>query len=392
VYSGIFATYANFGWTPSDRDPLPSQRPLIDRWMLSRLASVEAQVDALLERYEATHAVNALMDFFVNDVSNWYVRLNRARFYDVDGDDNRAAFATLHEVLTVTCRLLAPFAPFVTDWVHTELTGESVHVAPYVRAEPDRIDADLEAAMADMRALATLGRAAREDAGIKVRQPLGRMVAVVPSGSANETHEALVALLAAELNVKTVSFATSADAFVTLEAKPNFRTLGKKFGKDTPVAAAQVAALDSAALLAFERGEPLVIATSSVSRALEPDDVSIVRRASGDLVVKAENGYVAAIDPEISDALRGEGIARELVNRVQRLRKELDYAVSDRIALGVTGDPAVLDAVMAHADWIANEVLATQLDTLPMLDPSHAIHRLDLDGLAADVTLTRTQT
>ena len=392
VYSGIFATYANFGWAPSDLDPLPADRPLIDRWMLSRLASVEAQADALLERYEATHAVNAVMDFFVNDVSNWYVRLNRARFYDVDGDDNRAAFATLHEVLAVTCRLLAPFAPFVTDWVHRELTGESVHVAPYVRAEPDRIDASLESAMKDIRELATLGRAAREDAAIKVRQPLARMVAVVPSGNAAEAYDALVPLLASELNVKSVGFATSADSFVTLEAKPNFRTLGKKFGKETPVAAAQIAALPSDALLAFERGEPLTIATPGASRTLDAEDLSIVRRASGDLVVKAEGGYVAAIDPTITPELRREGVARELVNRVQRLRKELEYDVSDRIALMIAGDPAVLDAVRAHGEWIAGEVLATRLDVFPMLDASHAIHRLDLDGLAADVTLTRTQT
>jgi isoleucyl-tRNA synthetase len=192
--------------------------------------------------------------------------------------------------------------------------------------------------------------------------------------------------------VKSVGFATSADAFVTLEAKPNFRTLGKKFGKETPVAAAQIASLPSSTLLAFERGEPVTIATPGTSRTLDAEDLSIVRRASGDLVVKAEGGYVAAIDPTITPELRREGVARELVNRVQRLRKELGYDVSDRIALMVAGDPAVLDAVQAHGDWIAGEVLATQLDVLPMLDATHAIHRLDLDGLAADVTLTRTHT
>ncbi|MDP9279247.1 MAG: isoleucine--tRNA ligase, partial [Gemmatimonadota bacterium] len=180
VYTGIFAEYANFGWSPSDNDPSPEDRPLLDRWILSRLAAVEREADELLSRYEATNAAKAVMTFFDEDVSKWYVRQSRHRFYDVDGEDNRAAFATLHEVLTVTCRLLAPFAPFVTDWVHRELTGGSVHLAPFVRPPAAAIDVDLERAMSHIRTLATLARAAREEAGVKVRQPLARMVCVVP--------------------------------------------------------------------------------------------------------------------------------------------------------------------------------------------------------------------
>src|SRR6185503_7196561 len=129
----IFATYANFGWEPSDADPAPGNRPPLDRWILSRLATVEREVDAALTAFDATNAARLVMQFFVDDVSNWYVRLTRPRYYDVDRDDNRAAFATLHEVLAVTCRLLAPFAPFLSDWVHNELTGDSVHLASYVR-------------------------------------------------------------------------------------------------------------------------------------------------------------------------------------------------------------------------------------------------------------------
>ncbi len=140
IYGGIFAQYANFGWAPSAQDPAVAARPTVDRWILSRLASVESEVDALMARYEATLAARAVMDFVTDDVSNWYVRLNRARFYDVDTADSRAAFATLHEVLTVACRLLAPFAPFLTDWMHRELTGDSVHVAPYVRAAAPAVD------------------------------------------------------------------------------------------------------------------------------------------------------------------------------------------------------------------------------------------------------------
>ena len=124
VYSGIFAQYANFGWSPSTHDPPLARRPVIDRWMISRLAGLERAVDAALEAYDATTAARAIIEFVDDDLANWYVRLNRARFYDVDADDNRAAFATLHDVLVSVCRLLAPFAPFVSDWIHRELTGE----------------------------------------------------------------------------------------------------------------------------------------------------------------------------------------------------------------------------------------------------------------------------
>jgi isoleucyl-tRNA synthetase len=392
VYSGIFATYANFGWTPSLDDPAPDDRPAIDRWALSRLSSVEQRCDALLRDYQATHAVNAVMDFFMDDVSNWYVRLNRHRFYDVDTADNRAAFATLHEILSVTCRLLAPFAPFVSDWIHNELTGESVHVAPYVRTQPTRIDPDLERAMDDVRALATLGRAAREEAGIKVRQPLVSMLCVLPGHDAGASLRELVPLLASELNVKRIDFASSADDFVTLEAKPNYRTLGKKFAKETPAAAALVARLDSDALMKFERGEPLTIATATQSHTLAADDLTIVRRASGDLVVRYGDGYVAAINPLVTPDLRREGISRELVNRVQRLRKELGFAVSDRIVLTVAGGSELNEAVAAHRDWISAEVLAPELRSAPLLDGTHPAYHLDLDGLAAEVTLIKVET
>jgi len=386
VYSGIFALYANFGWEPSDDDPPVAERPEIDRWILSRLAAVESDADAMLERYDATLAAREVMDFFVDDVSNWYVRLNRHRFYDVDAPDNRAAFATLHEVLVVTCRLLAPFAPFITDWVHTELVGESVHLATYARSESPPRDDALEQEMTHVRTLAKLGRAAREDAGVKVRQPLQRIVCVVPD---TRGIGKLVPLLADELNVKDVSFLTSADALVTLEAKPNFRALGKKFGKQTPLAAEAVSKLKSDALAAFERGEPLSISVGDDKRALDADDLVIVRRASGNLVVKEEAGYFAAIDPVVTPELRAEGLAREIVSRIQRMRKETGLAVSDRISLWVTGTPEINEAVRTHADWISEEVLARELFVGQAAEQHHAMQSVDIDGQQVSIAFER---
>ncbi|HEY5022576.1 MAG TPA: class I tRNA ligase family protein, partial [Gemmatimonadaceae bacterium] len=398
VYTGIFAEYANFGWSPSDKDPVPVDRPLIDRWVLSRLATVEREADELLARYEATNAAKAVMTFFDDDVSKWYVRQSRHRFYDVDGEENRAAFATLHEVLTVTCRLLAPFAPFITDWVHRELVGGSVHLAPYARPVGGAIDVDLERAMSHIRTLATLGRAAREDAGVKVRQPLGRMVCVVPlpgvalrgvGGRAEAVLEELSPLLAAELNIKKVEFISTADDLVTLEARPNFRSLGKKFGKNTPLASEAVRALSSEALKEFEAGKPLYVSVENDSRELSAEDLTIVRRASGEMVVKEEAGYFAAVDPVVTRELRLEGLARELVSRIQKLRKELGFAVSDRITLFVGAGAEIQEAVKALQKWIADEVLAVRVSIGDKIEGTHATHAFDLDGQSVEVALER---
>ncbi len=384
----FFADYANFGWSPSAADPVPSERPVIDRWMLSRLATVEREVHALLLEYDATNAAQRLMQFVADDVSNWYVRLNRGRFYDVQAPDSRAAFATLHEVLVVTNRLLAPFAPFASDWQHRELTGTSVHLAPYLRDGALPTDAALERAMDEVRALARLGRAAREAAGIKVRQPLARMICVAPALPA-ALEEALLPYVATELNIKRIEVARSADALVTLEAKANFRTLGKKFGKATPEAAAAVAALSSEALRAFEHGEPLVVSAGGQEHALAAEDVLIQRRATGDFVVQEDAGRFAAIDPTVTPELRAEGLARELVSRVQRLRKESGLALSDRIVLYVQGDGAVEAAARAHADWIAGEVLARRLTVGAPEGAPDATTAADLDGVAATIAFTR---
>ena len=391
VYSGVFAQYANFGWEPSAGDPVPADRPLIDRWMLSRLSAVEAEVDARLDRYDATGAARALMSFVDDDVSNWYARRNRDRFYEVDGVDNRAAFATLHEVLVVTARLLSPFAPFLTDWMHRELTGESVHLAPFTRPSPAPREPALEGAMDAVRRLATLGRAAREEAKIKVRQPLRRAVCVAPAADQGLL-EQLLPLLAAELNVKAIEFAKTGDALVTLKARANWKSLGKRFGKKTPLAAAAVTAFTSDELRAFEAGHPLAVTVDGETHELTRDDVDVLKSASGELLVQEGAGFVTAIDPTVTDELRLEGLAREVISRVQRLRKEAGLAVSDRIRLAVSGGAELQAAVERHRGWIAGEVLATELLVGPdKLQDSAVSQVVDLDGVEAAIALTPTE-
>jgi isoleucyl-tRNA synthetase len=367
------------------------ERALIDRWILSRLATVEAEADALLTRFDVTSAARLVMGFVADDVSNWYVRQTRPRYWAPDGTLDRAAFATLHEVLVVVCRLLAPITPFLTDWMHRELTGTSVHLADYARPAQERVsEPALERAMAEVRELARLGRAAREEAGLKVRQPLARLVAVVPPDTPPVFHE-LLPLLAGELNVKAVELAGSADALVSLEAKANFRTLGKKFGKETPRVAQAVGAMTTDQLRALERGESVTIEVDGTAREIAPEDVALLRRASGDLVVQEAEGRFAAIDTNLTEELRGEGLARELVSRVQRMRKDADFDVSDRIRLWLAGDAALLRAVESHREWVAGEVLARELVIGAQLpdDVEHAARTVDLDGITARVALVK---
>jgi isoleucyl-tRNA synthetase len=397
VYSGIFAQYANFGWAPSAADPRVAERPVLDRWVLSRLAAVEAEVDAALLRFDATAAARLLMDFVSEDVANWYVRLSRARFYEVDGADNRAAFATLHEVLVVTTRLLAPFAPFIADWIHHELTGQSVHLAAFRRDASTSAaallarDEALEGAMAAARTLATLGRAARESAGIKVRQPLGTMTCVTP-GIAPAWHAMIAPLVAAELNLKQVTFADSAADWVRLEGKANFPVLGKIVGAAMKATKPIVEALEQAQLRTIEGGGTVTVEVPGYGAlALDATRVTITATAATSLVVQQGEGLSVALDPTVTPDLRAEGMAREVVSRVQRLRKESGLAVSDRIRLVVAAAPDVQEAMRAHAAWIAQETLARECvvaDALP--SPAWpATAEVDLDGATARIALTK---
>jgi isoleucyl-tRNA synthetase len=202
----------------------------------------------------------------------------------------------------------------------------------------------------------------------------------------------LLPVLASELNIKTIEVATSGDALVTLEAKPNFRALGKKFGKKTPLAAEAVARFTSAHLRQFEEGGELLVTVDGETHGLELDDLTIIRRASGDLVVQEEHGFFAAIDPVITPELRREGMARELISRVQRMRKEAGLAVSDRIRLFVSAEGAGREAVEEHRTWIADEVLANELVLGPISERTRDIlarQTVDLDGVPADLALTK---
>ncbi|MEX0893343.1 MAG: isoleucine--tRNA ligase [Gemmatimonadota bacterium] len=385
----FLALYANLeGWAPSDDDPPVEARPVLDRWVLSRVAGLAERVGAEMEAYEATRAARAVSDFVVDDLSNWYVRRSRARFWgSADAADTRAAFRTLHEALVTVARLLAPFVPFTADWLHRAVVGESVHLASFPEAVAPR-DVELEEGMEATRMLASLGRAAREAIGIRVRQPLRALHAVIP-GRAELTDE-LLAVLRDELNVKEVHFLAGAEELVSFQGVPNFRVLGKRFGPDTPRVAEAIRALPSDALLAVRSGGELAVEVDGERHVLSAEEVEVREEARGELAVQSEAGYVAALDPALDDALRREGLARELVSRIQRLRRDAGLEVSDRVRLAVAGSEPVLEAAATYADYIMHETLAVEVgtgaDAVAGLD--HAVE-LELDGMSGRVGLTR---
>ena len=381
----FFQEYAG-EWSPTaGRVAPPSALDRADRWILGRLDYTVAAVTAAFQGYDVTAGTRALMEFVVDDLSNWYVRTNRPRFWAPDqpsGDP--AALATLHECLVTVAKLLAPAAPFQSDWLHRSLTGTSVHLAGWP-ADQGRLDPALDAAMDAARRLTSLARSARETGKAKVRQPLGAMKVAVPKRAVNAEFEALLPLLAAEVNVKTIEIVASEDSLVRLKAKPNFKTLGKRYGTRTKEAAAAVATLSPGQVGDLEQGRG--------ARAGEfeygTEDVVVEREVMTDWLVASDGPFVAALDPALTPALEAEGLAREFVSRVQRLRKDAGFAVTDRIALAVEGPEAVLAALRNHGTFLSEETLARRFEPGRRLEKPELEQQLDLDGHAVTVGLAR---
>jgi len=386
----FFALYGNVeGWEASEADPEPARRSLLDRWILSRLDTVVAEVGAELDDYELTRAYRALGDFLDEDLSNWYVRRARPRFWGKTADvDGRAAFRTLRDVLVTACRLAAPVTPFSADWLHRALTGESVHLARFPDADASLRDDELERAMAAARDVVSLGRAAREEVQIRVRQPLRTLEVVLPEG--RELDGEILELVKEELNVKEVRFLTTSDSLVHLVARPNFRSLGPRFQKDAEAAATAIRGLGSGDLEDFQAGEPLEIQVGGASRRLVPDDLQIVEEGAGDRVLRTEGGLTVALDPTVDDELRREGLARELVNRIQRLRRDAGLEVTDRIRLAVYGPGEIQGAALEHEPFIVGETLAVELEVGREGDGHLHSREVELDGIPATIALERT--
>ena len=350
----FFVLYANAeGIGREDLEPGSSD---LDRWIVSRLQGVIRNVTEAMDRYDCTVAGREIAAF-VDELSNWYVRLSRRRFWEGD----REAFGTLHHCLLEVTKLLAPFTPFVADEIHSNLAAapDSVHLCDFPELRPEREDGELEAGIeATMRAI-ELGRAARAQAKIKVRQPLRKAVIVATELERAEI-ERLGDLVRGELNVKELEFVSEEGELLSYEAKPNYRALGPRFGKSMPKVADAIAALDPSHLLAASRGErSLGIAIDGRDHVLEPDDFTLVMNPLAGYEVEAEAGRAVALELDLDDELVREGLAREIVHAVQGARKDAGLDVSDRISLTLGGDEELLAAAREHEAYIAGETLAT---------------------------------
>jgi isoleucyl-tRNA synthetase len=383
---GFFSLYAE-DWDHHDA-PDVTDRPVVDRWLRSRLDTLVATVRAAWDGFDVTSGVRAIMEFCDSDLSNWYVRVNRARFWAPDATADKAALATLHESLTTVCRLLAPAAPFLSDAIHRKLTGESVHLMPFPEQGGNEVE-PLDRAMYAVRSLATLARSARESGGLRGRQPLANMKVAVPGVVRGETFDDLLNIIAAEVNVRGITVAESDESLVKLRAKPNFRTLGKVYGKQTPVAAKLAGQLTADQLRGLEAGEGQTVESNGTTYAFRPEDVVVEREVITDWLVQSDGPFVAALDPHLTEELELEGLARELVNRVQRLRKEAGYDYDTRIELGLSGSEEALAAAETHRTFIARETLARQVEVGSDLPSPDVLEEVNIDGRRVIVSLRR---
>jgi isoleucyl-tRNA synthetase len=330
----------------------------LDRWILSRLQATTAIAVERLDDYDTTAAGRAIAAF-VDELSNWYVRRSRRRFWDGDA----AAFATLRECLTTTAKLLAPLTPFVADAIYGNLDGAepSVHLCDYPEPDPALRDEQLEDQMQVVRDAVELGRAARAAAKAKVRQPLSEAV-VVAADRERDAIGRFEELVLDELNVKRVRYVSQADELGRFELKPNYRTLGPRFGKDMPKVADAVSGLDADRAAATLRdGGEVHVAIDGRDHPLGADDIGLALQPLEGYEVERAGTHAVALNLELDDDLRREALAREIVHAIQIARKEAGLDVQDRISLTLAGDDALLDAVRAHEGYVTGETLATSL-------------------------------
>jgi isoleucyl-tRNA synthetase len=381
----FWVLYANAeNLEPGDFTGTPQAANDLDRWALSRLQATTATVRERMDAYDCTTAGRAIAEY-VEELSNWYVRLSRRRFWEGD----RAAFATLRHCLLETVAMLAPFVPFLADEIHRNLGGPqaepSVHLRDYPQVVEALGDPELEQGMEAVRLTVELGRAARAQAKAKVRQPLRRAV-IVANDAERAAIEARADLVTSELNVKELDFVSDTSELVSYSAKPNYRALGPRFGKKMPQVAAAVEALDAAHVAAvLAEGGEIGIAIDGTDHSLGPDDVTLALQPLEGYEVEAEAGHAVALQLELDDELRREGLAREIVHAVQNARKAAGLEITDRIDLTLNGDPDLIEAAQAHQDYLAGEVLAITVNWDSVIEAAAA----KIDGRDLKIGVSR---
>lgn len=376
------------------------ERPELDRWIISKLYHLVADFREAMDDYEPTKACRAIENFVDEHLSNWYVRLSRRRFWkastDDDGKDKTAAYQTLFECLMVVSQLSSPVAPFFADWMYRNLTAplrdkakaagtplrhESVHLSDLTQPDCTKVDAALEQRMDYAQRICSLALSLRKREKLRVRQPLQKILLPILDPSFQEQVDAVADLIKAEINVKEIEYVTDTSGIITKKAKPNFKTLGKRLGKAMKAAADVIAGLSQEQINAFERSKTLAITIEGQAFDLEPEDLDVVTEDIPGWMVATDGEITVALDVTLTPELEAEGAARDLVNRIQNIRKERDYNVTDRIVVTVERHELVAPAIAHFSAYIMGETLADELNLTDELADGEAVE------LAGDVTV-----
>lgn len=393
----FFALYANVdGFTGKEKEVPVAERPEIDRWIISLLNTLVADVTRYLENYDPTPAARAIQEFVGENLSNWYVRLNRKRFWGGGlSDDKLAAYQTLYTCLETVAQLSAPFAPFISDRIFTDLNAVSgrhsevsVHLSSFPVADASLVDRDLEEKMALAQKVSSMVLALRRKVNIKVRQPLSKILIPVLDPVVKEHIEAVRSLILSEVNIKELEFIEDTTGVITKRIKPNFKTLGPRYGKQMKQISAKVAAFSQADIAQLERTDSWTTEIDGEKIEATAADFDITSEDMPGWLVTTEGKLTVAMDITLTDELRKEGLARELVNRIQNIRKDSGFEVTDKIRVTFEKNDALRAAVSAYRDYIASQVLAVEiLETESLTDA--ATQELDLDDMTVKVLVKR---
>ena len=382
----FFALYANVdGFTGQEPEIPVAERPEIDRWIISLLNTLVKSVTDSLENYDPTPAARAIQDFVNENLSNWYVRLNRKRFWGGGmTPDKLAAYQTLYTCLETVSMLAAPFAPFITDRIFTDLNAVSgkhsdisVHLADFPVYHEELVDAKLEEMMALAQKVSSMVLALRRKVNIKVRQPLSKIVIPVLDPAIKTAIEAVSGLILGEVNVKELEFIEDTTGVITKRIKPNFKTLGPRYGKQMKQISALVAQLSQSDIAQIERTDSWTAEIDGVKIEATAADFDIVSEDMPGWLVATEGKLTVALDIMVSDELRREGLARELVNRIQNIRKDSGFEVTDRIRIEIERNDEIAGAVESFGDYIASQTLAVSVDVVDELDDTATLAELD---------------
>ncbi len=392
----FFALYANVDGFDNSQPQIPvAERPEIDRWIISLLNTLVKTVDEALADYEPTRAARAINDFVNDNLSNWYVRLNRKRFWGKEMDaDKLAAFQTLYTCLETVALLIAPVAPFYADRLYADLTAvtrpgsKSIHLQDFPKVDESVIDPSLESRMALAQQITSMVLSLRRKADLKVRQPLSRIMIPAVDDAQRQAIESMKDLILSEVNVKGLDLVDGDSGVLVKRVKPDFKKLGPKFGKMMKQVAAAIQQMSQPQISELERNGSISMAIGDSEALIDLADVEVISEDIPGWLVANEGNVTVALDITLTPELRNEGIARDIVNRIQNIRKSRGYEITDKIVLTFAADPAYADAIDQFGDYISRQVLATEIKAVENFDASkEGVETLELDELNIPVDI-----